>query len=134
MILVIDRQRRENIRRLVELTEVIPVVGDDGKYHIKLNTLFKFQLKTGELERANPSQKLFRDLQQLSGYSINEIKNNLNEKKLILEWLVNKNIDTVNTVGKTVAEYYKSKDAVLKIVADSRDPKEVLGKFVGELS
>lgn len=134
LILIIDRQRREGIRRLVEITEVVPVIGDDGKYHIKLNTLFKFNLKTGELVKANTSQKLFKDLRDLSGYSISEIKNDLNEKRIVLEWLVNKNINTVNGVGKAIAEYYKNKDAVLKVITENRDPREILGKFAEELS
>jgi flagellar protein FlaI len=133
LILIVDRQRKDSIRRLSEITEVLPVIGEDGKYHAKLNTLFKFQLKTGELEMTNRSEKLFKDLQELSGDSIKEINTDLDEKKMILDWLVKKNIATVNSVGKVIAEYYKNKETVLKVVKEDRDPREVLGRFVEEL-
>jgi flagellar protein FlaI len=133
LILIVDRQRKDSVRRLSEITEVLPFVGEDGKYHPKLNTLFKFQLKTGELEMTNRSQKLFKVLQELSGLSIQEINANLHEKKLILDWLVKNNVITVNSVGKAVAEYYKNKENVMKIVRGEGEVKDILGKFVEEL-
>ena len=50
------------------------------------------------------------------GASQSSIKKELAEKEIILKWLVKQNINTVDEVGRVMAEYYTNKDNLMKFV------------------
>ena len=43
-----------------------------------------------------------------------EINKDLEEKKLILKWMVKKDINDVNSVGKMISDYYMDKEKIMK--------------------
>jgi len=133
LFLILGRLRRERVRKLTEITEISPFIGDDGKYHVSINPLFKFHIKTGELLLENASKKLLDSIRELSGMSYLDLKNEMYNKKKVIDWIVANNINTTNTVGKIIAEYYKNKDNVLEKIRSGTDPKEMLGAFAKEL-
>lgn len=133
LFLILGRLRRERIRKLTEITEISPFLGNDGKYHVSINPLFKFHIKTGELISENASKKLLDSIRELSGMSYIELKNEMYNKKKVIDWIVANNINTTNTVGKIIAEYYKDKDNVLEKITSGANPREVLGTFAKEL-
>ena len=133
LFLILGRLRRERVRKLTEITEISPFIGDDGKYHVSINPLFKFHIKTGELLLENASKKLLDSIRELSGMTYIELKNEMYNKKKVIDWIVANNINTTNTVGKIIAEYYRDKDNVLEKISSGADPKELLGAFVKEL-
>jgi flagellar protein FlaI len=133
LFLVLGRLRREGIRKLTEFSEIVPFVDKEGKYHVSINNLFKFHVKTGELVKSNTSKRLLESIQQVSSMSYIELKSDMYNKKKVIDWIVENNINTVNTVGKVIAEYYKDSEAVLQKIDSGAKPEEILGSFVQEL-
>jgi archaeal flagellar protein FlaI len=133
MFLILERLRKEGIRKLTEVSEIVPNVGEDDKYRVSINPLFKFHIKTGELVNTNPSKKVILNVRELSGMSFSEIKKEMYRRKLVIDWVVEKNINTVNTVGKAVAEYYKDPDKLLSKIEAGTGPAGVLGSVSEEL-
>ena len=133
LFLILGRLRRERIRKLTEITEISPFLGNDGKYHVNINPLFKFHIKTGELLSENASKKLLDSIRELSGMSYIELKNEMYNKKKVIDWIVANNINTTNTVGKIIAEYYRDKDNVLEKITSGANPRDLLGPFAKEL-
>jgi predicted GNAT superfamily acetyltransferase len=68
------------------------------------------------------------EIRMHTGMSDREIKEDMTDKENILRWLVNNRINTVNTVGKIIADYYRNSQEVLEIVRKKKKPKDVFEK------
>ena len=66
--------------------------------------------------------------------SYSEMKANMYNKKKIIDWIVENNINTTNTVGKIIAEYYKNDESIIERIESGVKPEEILGQFFKELS
>ncbi len=109
MIIVQFRNRRTGIRKTFQIAEILP---DSTP-----NVLMQLDIKTGKINKENESKQLMKTLALFTGLSKQEINSDLLEKKRVLKYLVDKKIDTVDSVGKIMAKYYTEKDALLKAVA-----------------
>jgi len=121
LIVVQYRQRRTGIRRTYEIAEVMP----EGKM-IGVNTVYKWEPKTDKLEKVGESARLINELSMHTGMSMKEMKEDLDEKKAILNYMLDKGVTAVNDVGRVVAGYYRDKDGVLATVKKKLPPKKLL--------
>jgi len=55
-----------------------------------------------------------KTLELFTGITKEELQQQLLEKEKVLKWMVEQNINTVDEVGKVVAEYYSDKESLLK--------------------
>lgn len=116
MIVVQYRNRRTGIRRTFQIAEVLP--------NADPNVLIQFDIRSGKFYDINKSKSLMQTIQTFTGFSINEIKKSLLEKENVLKWLVKHNINTVDTVGRVIAEYYTNPENLMKIVKENRELKD----------
>ncbi len=77
-------------------------------------------IKSGKSSKVNRSKSLFSTIELFTGFTGNELKKSLNEKERILKWLVKQNINTVDNVGKVMAEYYTQPDYLMKYVKKNK--------------
>jgi flagellar protein FlaI len=112
MIIVQYRNRRTGIRKTFQIAEILP--------NSEANILIQLDLKTNKLNRINDSKSLISTLQTFTGFSKNELNNSIKEKEDILKWLVKQNINTVDSVGRVMAEYYTNKDNLMNFVKKNR--------------
>lgn len=124
---IMFRQRRKNIRRLFEVVEVIP----DEK--ISLRRLFSWKSRKDKIEKDNASKRVVEDMEIFTGMSKEEILKDIAEKEKILQWMVDNNITTVNTVGKVISEYYSDKKELLKNIKSPQGKKKILERYAAEL-
>ena len=108
MIIVMYRNRRTGIRRIFQVAEILK---DSSS-----NVLLQLDLRQDKILTANRSLRLMPELELQTGLTTQEINENLREKSLILNWLVKKNINEVNDIGKVVATYYTNKNALLNLI------------------
>ena len=113
LIAVMHRDRRRGIRRLLEMAEIIPS-GTMEEARVELNPVFKWIPTSDEINMLNPSQRVLKELEIYSGMYEDEINKDLEEKKLILKWMVKKDINDVNSVGKMISDYYMDKEKIMK--------------------
>jgi flagellar protein FlaI len=123
---IMFRQRRKNIRRLFELTEV-------GDKDAKLNELYKWNPKEDMQIKVGNSKRLVSDLTMFTGMTREDMDRDIQEKIDILKWMVKNRINTIDTVGKAVSEYYSNKKKFLKNVKSQNGVKAILGDFYSEL-
>ncbi|MFH1589628.1 MAG: ATPase, T2SS/T4P/T4SS family [archaeon] len=112
LIVVQFRNRRTGKRRTFQIAEILP---DSTE-----NILMQYNPQTDKLEEKNKSKSLFATLKLYTGYSDKQINDNIAEKERILKYLVNLNIDTVDGVGRVMAEYYTNKENLMKYVAKNK--------------
>ena len=108
MVIVQYRNRRSGLRRTFEISEILP---DSTP-----NVLMKLDLKRDILRTSSKSKSLLKTINMFTGFSNSELNRSLKEKESVLKWIFKKNIDTVDSVGRVMAEYYTNKDHLMQIV------------------
>jgi flagellar protein FlaI len=130
LVIVQYRHRRLGIRRTLEVAEFIP--GESGKFSSRLEILYRWKPTTDTIEKARSSIRLINEIRLHTGMTDEQMESDLKEKEMILQWMLDNNVRTVNTVGKVVAEYYHDRDKVLKVVKTKGKPEEIIGKDLAE--
>jgi len=102
------RNRRTGMRRTFQIAEILP--------DATTNVLLQYNPKKDILEKKGKSKALLSTLKLFTGFTDAEINKNLKEKETVLKYLVAQNIDTVDGVGRIMAEYYTNKDNLMKFV------------------
>lgn len=131
MMSVMFRQRKLNIRRLFEVSELLGYSEKDKK--VKLNNLYGWSARKDTIDKKSDSVRVAEELNLFTGMSRQEIKHDLSEKEKVLKWMMKENVNTVNTVGAVVSKYYIEKDNTMKLIKDSKGKKELLGRSIKEL-
>ena len=112
MIIMQFRNRRTGMRRTFQIAEIT----DEGRQ----NTIMQYNAKKDILLHQNKSKALMDTLQLYTGNTTSEIKGEMKEKENILKYLVKQGIDTVDGVGRIMAEYYTNKQNLLRFVKQNK--------------
>ncbi len=121
------RDRRKNIRRVLQIAELIPSSGLK-ETRIDLNVIFQWIAAEDKIVSLSKSYRLMNDIKLYTGMSEKDIERDLSDKKDILDWLVKNKVKDINEVGRIVYEYYRDPDMVLKMVRRGTKPQKVKKK------
>ena len=112
MIVVQYRNRRTGLRRTFQISEILP--------DAQPNVLIQLDIRKDVLKKVANSKSLLATIELFTGFTRNEINKSLNEKELILKWMAKNNVNTVDTVGRVMAEYYTNKDNLMANIRKSK--------------
>ena len=112
MIVVQYRNRRTGLRRTFQISEILP--------DSEPNVLIQLDIRKDILKKVANSKSLISTIELFTGFTRNEVNKSLDEKELILKWMVKHNINTVDTVGRIMAEYYTNKDNLMANVRKNK--------------
>ena len=112
MIIIQFRNRRTGQRRTFQVAEILP--------DSTANVILQYEPKRDKLIQINKSKSLMNTLKLFTGFTNNEIQRDLKEKEKILNYLVKQNINTVDEVGRVIAEYYTNKQNLFRYVNRSK--------------
>jgi flagellar protein FlaI len=115
LVAVMHRDRRKNIRRVLQLTELIPSSGLK-EMRIDLNTTYHWVAAEDKVIPLAKSYRAMSDIKLYTGMMEKDIETDLQNKKEILDYMAKNNINDINTVGRIVSDYYRDPGAVLKAV------------------
>ncbi|MGV8172315.1 MAG: type II/IV secretion system ATPase subunit, partial [Candidatus Woesearchaeota archaeon] len=113
LIIVQFRNRRSGKRRTFQISEILPTG--------EANVIMQYDIKKDVLIRISKSKSLYDNISLFTGMTDSEITRELSDKVKVLNYLVEKNIDDVDGVGRVVAEYYTDKDNIMKYVKTKKD-------------
>ena len=108
MIVVQYRNRRTGVRKTFQIAEILP--------DSEPNVLIQLDIRKGILKKVANSKALISTIELFTGFTRSELTKSLNEKEAVLKWLVKNDINTVDTVGRVMAEYYTNKDNLMGYV------------------
>src|SRR3990167_1991131 len=108
MMLIMYRNRRTGIRRILQVSEILK--------NSTPNILMQYDISQDKLLNANQSMRLLPELEMQTGLSTQEINQDLRDKAEVLRWMVNKNVNDVNDIGKIVGTYYLNKESLMKFI------------------
>jgi flagellar protein FlaI len=120
---VMFRDRRRNFRRVMEVAEVALTEDED----VEANVIYEWQSREDEMEKKTDSESIYDTLTMHTGMTRDEIDENLEKKEKILQWMIDNNINEVDTVGNVVAEYYSDPEKVIEVAEKDGNPSEILG-------
>ncbi|NJL43907.1 MAG: Flp pilus assembly complex ATPase component TadA [Nitrosarchaeum sp.] len=108
LIIVQFRNRRTGLRRTFQIAEVT----EEGE----ANVIMQYDTKKDQQVKHNKSTTFYDTLRLYTGYTDKEIDDELAEKQEVLRYLVEQGIQSVDEVGKVIAEYYTNKANLMKFV------------------
>ena len=112
MIVVQYRNRRTGVRKTFQIAEILP--------DSEPNVLIQLDIRKGVLKKVANSKALMGTIELFTGFTRSEMSRSLNEKEAVLKWLVKNNINTVDTVGRVMAEYYTNEDNLMAYVRKNK--------------
>ncbi len=108
-IVVTFRHRRYNIRRVLEFGEVLK----KGDYRL----IHRWDVKSDEMRQVAGLSRLADLLSLYAGMSEKEIKDDLEKKTEVLNWMASNDYTEVDQVGRIVSHYYMDEDEVCDAAA-----------------
>ena len=108
LIVVQFRDRRRNIRRTLEVAEIL-VSSED----LETSTLFRWRPRGDSVEKVDQSSRVFEDLNLHTGMTIDEIQADLKDKERIIQWMIDNKKKDIEEIGKIMEQYYKNPKLVL---------------------
>jgi flagellar protein FlaI len=115
MIVVMHRDRRRGIRRVLEVAELIPTAGVK-QIGIELNVVFRWIASEDVITELTRSYRVINDIKLYAGMSDDDIKSDMDDKKKVLKWLVKNSVKDLHEVGRLVSEYYRNREELIKTI------------------
>ena len=105
-----------SFRRISEVAEVVGM--EEGT--IQLNKIFQWNPERDTIDKIGITSNTLRQIATLSGKSIIELQNEIENRKLVLKHMVSQNIRSVEGVNGVIELYYKSPQKVLDRIVMNR--------------
>lgn len=124
---VMFRDRRRGIRRTYEIGEFIQDTEVKDMIKFKPNILYRWNPREDEIIPVSDKNiELYEKIGAHTGLNANEVKEDIETKKKILEWLVNNKIRRANEVGRIMNRYYMDTESVITVVERNENPAILL--------
>ena len=105
-----------SFRRISEVAEVVGM--EEGT--VQLNKIFQWNPERDMIENVGITSHTLTQIADLSGYSINDLYNEIDNRKLVLRYMIIHNIRSVNEVNGVLEQYYKDPQKVLNRIVLNR--------------
>ena len=113
LVVVQHRDRRRNIRRTFEISEIVPSM--EGS--LSTNRLFIWRPRTDMFEAVNKPRRYVEDINIFTGMTEREINEDLAQRKSILDWMCGQGYYDISQVSEVARAYYSTLDTLLDAVA-----------------
>ncbi len=124
LVVVQYRDRRTGKRRTYEIAEIMPSSRESKE--MSLNILFRWRPRTDSFEKMGESSRIFSELNLHTGMTVEEIHADLEEKKVVLDWMLRNKISDVDLVGDVMNIYYKDPKKVADAARRNLPPSKIL--------
>ena len=124
LVVVQYRDRRTNQRRTYEISEL---EAGTRRGELGVNTIFKWNPRDDSWEALNPAVKLMGNLNLHTGMTEKEIVKDLENRAVVLEWMLKRNLSDITSVGSVITKYYAEPKNVILAAKKNQNPEVVLG-------
>lgn len=121
LVMVQYRDRRRNIRRTLEISEVAP--GPTGP---ELNRLYIWRARSDEFQTVKSPRRYVEHLNLHTGMTEKEIAQDQIDKKSVLKWMLDNKLSQVEDVGRVMNVYYADSASLLKAIEKKAKPDKIL--------
>jgi flagellar protein FlaI len=105
-----------SFRRISEVAEVVGI--EEGT--VQLNKIFEWNPEKDIIENVSISSKTLNEIAKMSGNSLKEIYNEIENRKLLIDYMLSNNIRSIYDVKKLIEKYYIDSNSLLnKIILEN---------------
>ena len=122
LIAVQYRDRRKNVRKLLEIGEIS--VGPNNKPEFQ--RIYLWRPRFDKFELVSKQTRYLEQLNLHTGMTEKEITADQENKKTVLEWMVKNKLENVEAVGKVMYSYYHNEDTVVKAAEKNAAPSKIM--------
>lgn len=123
---VMFRNRKLGTRRVLHVAEFIPEKRGMAEQVVKTNLIFRWSPAKDTIKKHSESIRLFDELGMHTGMGAQELKREILEKQKVLDWMVDKKVKDVNSVGRVIGAYYNDPERVVRGVKKKLEFKKVV--------
>jgi len=102
----------KSVRRMTSVTEIIKLDSDTNQ--LIFMEPFRWISKTDDRFESSGSSKILNNIKLQNGWDEKQLKSELENRKTILQWMIDTNIRDYKEVGRIVSEYHKHPKALLE--------------------
>jgi hypothetical protein len=117
----------KSARRVRAVHEIQKVMADSQS--ARTNEIFTWTARDDSFRRRGEPY-LFDEISNDYGVSKEKLREELEKRTKILQWLKDKGVTNFQTVSEVISEYYKDEESIMKMV-DSENPEYTLDDVVG---
>ncbi len=103
-------RKKGTIRRITEIAEISGIEGES----VQLNKLYKYDPAKDELIPTGVPSRTLNTLAHHTGMSISELEFEKEKRKIVLDWMIEKGIRSIEKVGYYIRQFYIDEEALLK--------------------
>jgi flagellar protein FlaI len=115
------RDRKKNIRRTIELSEIIEFAEKPSVNHIAL-----WRARSDTFDIVKEPKRFNESLNLHTGMTEKEIREDTSEKTKVLKWMVKNSLEDIDAIGKVVRMYYRDPASLVSAVEKGTPPSRVL--------
>ncbi|WP_175060060.1 ATPase, T2SS/T4P/T4SS family [Thermococcus sp. 2319x1] len=105
-----NNRKKGTIRRITEIAEVSGIEGES----VQLNTIYKYNPAKDELYRTGVPSRVLNQLAEHTGLTMDELLEERIKREVILQWMVEKGIRSIEEVGHYIREFYIDQEELLR--------------------
>ena len=110
MLVRFHSRKKGTIRRVTEIAEVSGIEGES----VQLNKLYKYDAAKDELVSTGVPSRFMNILSQHTGMTPMELELEKEKRKLVLDWMIERGIRSIEEVGHYIREFYMDPESFLK--------------------
>jgi len=114
----LHRDRETGLRKVYEVAEMAPSISSVG---IEPHIVHRYSYLTKKFEQVEESFRIIPELAKHTGTSINEVREELERRKLVLKWMETHLLTDMNKIASITLGYIKNKERLLRKIKDSME-------------
>ncbi len=123
---VMFRDRKTGRRRTLQIGEFMVETQESGKTTVNPNIIYRWEPASDTLKPHADSLRVFEELSRHTGMTQNQINDDIEKKRKILDWMIKFNIRGIGNVGKIMKNYYLDKESIINAALKGKNPDEFL--------
>ncbi len=116
LIVVQYRDRRKNVRRTLEICEIIPGAKDED---ITTNVIYRWRPRTDTFDMVGEPNKYLKEINLHTGMTKEEIFQDIKNRATVIKWMIANKLSDMESVGRIMSLYYSKPNEVLEIAKKS---------------
>ncbi|MCX8197104.1 MAG: ATPase, T2SS/T4P/T4SS family [Candidatus Micrarchaeota archaeon] len=112
LIVVQYRDRRKNVRRTLEICEIVPGAKEE---EITTNVIYRWRPRTDTFEMVGEPNKYLKEINLHTGMTKEEIYQDIKNRATIIKWMIDNKLSDIESVGRIMSLYYSKPNEILEI-------------------
>ena len=112
LLVVQYRDRRKNIRRTLEICEILTGSKPED---LEANVIYRWRPRTDTFEKVNEPNRYYKELNLHTGMTKEEIIKDIENRATIINWMISNKLTDIESVGRIMALYYSKPQEILDI-------------------